>query len=179
MFEFYNNTLALLHQAGWSEEYKYDMTEWEALLIGASYTVHPVARDFMRRFGNLVINYPHPIVPTVTVQLKFNVSFGRGNIAKAWAREASQYLFVLFPCIDGCDLGSCNDDDYWLMMDDSGVVYGHGFAYFPVGYSGEEAIEHICSRNYGENLAYRFEALMEKEQERPVGCRRTGGTRYA
>jgi hypothetical protein len=161
MFQFSNHTLALLHQAGWSEDYNYDTTEWESLLKAAGYTVHLVARDFMQRFGGLVIDYPHPMVPTVTVQLKFTVSFGRDKIAKDWAREASQDLAVLFPDLDGCDIGSFNSDDYWLMMDVSGIVYGYGDAYFRVGDSGEEAIEHICSQNYGEDLAYRFEALME------------------
>ncbi len=163
MYQFSDHTLALLRKAGWSEDYSYDTTEWEALLKGAGYTVHSVARDFMQRFGDLVIDYPHPIVDA-TEQLKIKVSFGRDNIGKDRASGASEDLSVLFPGIDGCDIGSFNDDDYYLMMDASGVVYGYGFAYFRVGDSGEEAIEHICSRNYGEDLAYRFEALMDEEQ---------------
>ena len=164
MFQFSIPTLALLHQAGWSEDYRYDTTEWESLLKGAGYTIHTVALDFMQRFGGLVITYPHPYALNATEELKFTVSYGIGNTGKDRARHASRYISELWRGVEGCDIGTFNTDDFRLMMDASGVVYGYGDVDFRVGDSGEEAIEHICSRNYGEDLAPRYAALMNAPQ---------------
>ena len=93
MFPFSENALAILHQAGWSEDYRYDTSGYINLLQSAGYHVHAVARDYMQRFGGLVIHYPHlnPEINDVETA-KFSVYFLPGNVGSERARGISEEL---------------------------------------------------------------------------------------
>lgn len=147
MFPFSDSTLALLHQAGWTEDYQYDTTGWETLLKSAGYPIHEVARDFMQRFGGLVIAYPLPKKPTATEMLTLAVTRSSDSVFKDMARNLSEEIGV-----DVIEIGTFESGDLDLYMDATGCVYGEGAILVRVARSGEEAIENICCGNYGVNL---------------------------
>ena len=147
MFRFSISTLSLLSKAGWSEEYRYDTSDYVTLLQSCGYTVHEAALDFMQRFGGLVITYPHPVVPRITETMRLSVNYGINNIFRGRARMASDLLgsrSMRYRHVSHARLYSsngCVGRGLWLRR------YSP-----PPGESGEEAIDNICSGNYGEDL---------------------------
>jgi hypothetical protein len=147
MFQFSNKTLDLLHQAGWSEEYQYDVRDYQNFLSSQGFHVHDAALSFMRRFGGLIIAYPLPKAPAATELLTLAVTRSPDSVFKDKARDMSEEIGV-----DVIEIGTFETGDLDLYMDATGYVYGEGAILVRVAKSGEEAIENICSGNYGENL---------------------------
>lgn len=63
MTRFSPATIALLQQAGWSDDRRVDTSEYEKCLKSEGYPVHAVVVDFLERFGGLRVTYPHHRVP--------------------------------------------------------------------------------------------------------------------
>ena len=150
MFRFSEQTLACLQQAGWSEAYRYDTAQYVALLQSHGFVVHGAALVFMRRFGGLVFNYPHPRVPGVTEVAKFLVNDGDRSGLFGYTEDTGDALGVSL-----CAIGTYHTRDYFLGMDAQGIVYGFGYTILTrLGSFGEEAIENICSGDYGKDVGH-------------------------
>lgn len=147
MFHFSDKTLEMLHRAGWSEEYEYDIHDYRNFLSSQGYHVHDAALSFMRRFGGLVIAYPLLRRPTATETLTLAVTGSPDSLFKDKARHLSEEIGI-----DVIEIGTSETGDLDLYMDATGCVYAEGAILNRVAKSGEEAIENICSGNHGEAL---------------------------
>ncbi|MCW3100252.1 MAG: hypothetical protein JWL77_5870 [Chthonomonadaceae bacterium] len=147
MFQFSDRTLEMLYKAGWSEDYRYDVSHYRNFLSSQGYDVHDAALSFMQRFGGLVIAYPLPKKPEATEILRLAVTRAPDSLFKDKARNISEEIGV-----GVIEIGTFETGDLDLYMDATGCVYGEGAILVRVAKSGEEAIENICSGNYGENL---------------------------
>jgi hypothetical protein len=135
-------THAILHDAGWSEDYRHDTTPDAKLLKQAGYPVFPVVIEFLSRFGGIRFNYPHPIMSGYEEYALFKVAEGSAYFLLEHVALDAEYLGRPL-----CLIGECYSGNMWMMMDEEGCVYtDYGSEMFFIGTSGEDAIEALCTR---------------------------------
>lgn len=133
---FSEKTLAILHQAGWSEDYKRDTKSYEHLLKSRGYPVHPVQLKFLSRFGGLIC-----YSPDYGRAAYFHFDVPRADYGADYLAEYSQHLGVSLSPIGQVFNGNmllamALDGTVYALRDDTVVIYGG---------SGEEAIETLCA----------------------------------
>ena len=137
-FKFTPETLILLRDVGWSEDYRFDVEVWRDYLKSIGCDLHKASEMFLSRFGNLRINYPtgfkpvkgHNICldPTDTPYDAESMGFAQ--------RVLGKNLTVL---------GTCEVRYMTLSMATNGAVYGiTDGGILHIASSGEQAIDDYC-----------------------------------
>jgi hypothetical protein len=154
---FSKSTLAILHSAGWSEEYRHDTTEDERLLKEEGYPIFPVILEFLKRFGGIHFRYPH----RVNYGTEF-ASFGAVAAVASTFFENVQ-IDVEELGVPLCLVGICYSGNMWVMMDEEGYVYtDYGSEMFLLGTSGEDAIEALCTKRGYLDIVARIQQIASR-----------------
>ena len=93
-------TIALLQQAGWSEDRRVDTSKYEKNLEAEGYPVHAVVVDFQQRFGSLRIVHPHHQVKEEKDEFYINPTAAVAGIGSGWVEEYSERVGTLL-CVIG------------------------------------------------------------------------------
>jgi SUKH-3 immunity protein len=134
-------TRAVLEQAGWYKGYTTATTEAEEALRSASYPVPAVVRKFLKQFGGLRLQCPHPGLPAETEECHFDAKKAVAMASPAWIQDYSERIGTPLSVI-----GEAANGYMILTMDPIGRVYaGYDDILRFVGSSGVEAIEALCT----------------------------------
>jgi len=136
---FSDETIKILRKGGWFEGRSVDSSAWEKLLRKNGYPVHPVVTAFLQEFGGL--EFKNPNSPSraaddwhFCVERAVESSFSE-TILEYYIKRAGHPL---------CLIGIASKGYLWLMMDETGQVYGgYDEEFFYLGRSGPEAIEKL------------------------------------
>jgi hypothetical protein len=141
MAVFSAETIALLKQAGWSEDRCVDISEYEKSLQSEGYPLHEVVLNFLKRFGGLQVVYPHYRVKDEKDEFYINPTVAVADIDSGWVEEYSERIGVPL-----CIIGQAFSYHMTLVMaPDSKVYAGYDDTLIHVGDSGIDAIEALCS----------------------------------
>ncbi|MEH2012928.1 SUKH-3 domain-containing protein [Nostoc sp.] len=141
MAVFSAETRALLKQSGWSEDRCVDTSEYEKSLQSEGYSLYEVVLDFLKRFGGLLVVYPHHRVKDEKDQFYINPTVAVVDIDSGWVEKYSERIGVPL-----CLIGQAFSYHMTLMMDSNGGVYaGYDDTLIRIGNSGSDAIEALCS----------------------------------
>lgn len=131
----------MLHQAGWSEERRIDISEYEKCLKAEGYPVPTVVVDFLERFGGLRVVYPHPRVLQTNDEFCINPIVAAAHIYPERVEDYSERVGAPL-----CVIGEAFSYHMTLVMNPDGQIYaGYDDTLIYVGNSGIDAIEAICS----------------------------------
>jgi hypothetical protein len=140
MHTFSEKALAVLHEAGWSEDRQIDITPYVEMLEKEGNVVFLVVADFLRRFGGLDLSWQHPL-PGVREEIWHHLyilspySPGLIRIQPKSSLEGSEAVLG----VNLCSIGNTSMD---ILMTEAGRVYGNdGADFYDLGNSGEEMIE--------------------------------------
>lgn len=130
-----------LRKAGWSPSRRTDSDGYQAAFAGEGLSLNRATRDFLARYGGLVISYPDAVGQTDVLEFCADdavVGMGGGAL-DAMERELGVGRL--------CPIGHYQYAMCLLLQDEQGGVYGvsDDTTSF-LGGSGEEAIENILSR---------------------------------
>lgn len=135
-------TIALLHQAGWSEERRIDISEYEKCLKAEGYPVLTVVVDFLERFGGLRVVYPHYRVPETNDEFWIDPMIAAADIYIERVSEDYNQRVGAHLCV----IGEAFSRHMTVMMSPDGKVYaGYDDTLIRVGDSGIDAIEALCT----------------------------------
>jgi hypothetical protein len=164
-----DNTLTCLRTAGWSEDYRADITHYQQVADADGYPLPAIVVDFLTRFGRLKITYPldpgkytikSQLQPPATltalltyfyrpdIQLRRHEVFFLGGDHSP-IREDLEWMAEKIGVDSVFSIGRLRDEGD-LLMDLEGKVYlffgsSNGGAVQFVASSGEEALEVLCS----------------------------------
>lgn len=142
MKDFSQKTLALLQQAGWSENRTVDISEYEKILKSEGYQIYAVVVDFLKRFGGLRLVFPHHRVPQHNDEFIIDPSIAAADIYIERVKEDYSERVGAQLCV----IGEAFSRHMTVMMASDGKVYaGYDDLLICVGNSGTDAIEAICS----------------------------------
>lgn len=130
-----------LRTAGWSPSRRIDSDRYEAAFQGEGLSLNRAARDFLARYGGLVIRYPDAVGQTDVLEFRAEdavVGMGGGALDRTERELGVGRL---------CPIGHYQYAMCLLLQDEAGGVYGvsDDTTSF-LGRSGEEAVENILSR---------------------------------
>lgn len=138
--DFGTRTQKCLDEAGWGRDRKIDVESMVAVLHADGYEISTTVREFLQRFGELVLNYPHYRNPALVDHCHFDAATAARNVfpqqVTAWTDTARKTL---------CPVGEAFHDHMTLVMSPDGQVYAglDDYLYF-VGPSPKDAIESLC-----------------------------------
>lgn len=142
MTTFSTATIALLHQAGWSEDRCVDTSEYEKCLKSEGYPIHAVVLDFLKSFGGLRLVYPHYRVPETNDEFWIDPIIAAADIYIERISEDYNERVGAKLCV----IGEAFSRHMTVMMAPDGRVYaGYDDTLIHVGNSGTDAIEALCS----------------------------------
>lgn len=145
MHTFSEKALAVLREAGWSEDRQIDITPYVEMLEKEGNVVFPVVTDFLRRFGGLELSWEHPLRPRtpageeIRPHLYLLAPYAPNliRIVPQSSLEVDEGLLGLKVCSIGHDSSGID-----IVMAETGKVYGEYMpTFFDLGDSGEEMIE--------------------------------------
>jgi len=77
---FSERTLKALTDAGWSENYQFDPTDYKRELVIQGYEIFEAADEFLRKYGGLYLNYVHPRYPALRTTFHLNAAAAARNL---------------------------------------------------------------------------------------------------
>lgn len=141
-----------LLKAGWSEGYEHDVTKYIKIHEVWGCQPPPIVLSFLRKYGGLILEYPHKIVKSHILKLSLNPTDGlqrlNVNICTDLDYKAeiigTNHLYFL----------GYFENHMELFMDESGRVYGiFDDLIVKVADTGIEAIEAICNGHEFKKIA--------------------------
>ncbi len=143
MYGFSKKTLDYLHQAGWYEYRKCEQfDEYKRILNQEEFELSETIEQFLKRFGGLIVKYPHAKVRDACDDFHFDV-------LKAIHGGDTNWVSGDYSARTGeelCVIGEAFRRDMVLSMSPTGKVYSGADDFLTyVGASGEEAIEALCT----------------------------------
>lgn len=143
MFKFSENTLELLHKAGWSEDRRFSSAdEYIKALETEDFYVSDAVKEFLSVFGGLSVRHPH-------AKLKEKIDYFHFDALKALSGGDPTWVSEEYSSRVGkklCIIGEAFRRSMVLCMSEDKKVYaGIDEALFFVGKSPESAIEALCN----------------------------------
>ena len=138
--EFSDRTLRCLRSAGWSVERRLDVGAQLEELRADGFSVSAAVEDFLARFGNLRLTYPHAKDPTVVDYAHFDAVRSAKAVfparLKDWESRTGERL---------TPIGESDREYMILLMGPSGAVYSAmDDLIYRLAPTGEEAISSLC-----------------------------------
>ncbi len=143
MFKFSENTLKLLHKAGWSEDRRSSAAdEYIKALEHAGFYVSDAVKEFLCVFGGLFVRHPHAKVKERIDYFHFDAAQALDSGDPTWVSE--EYSFRVGKKL--CIIGEAFRRNMILCMSEDKKIYaGTDESLFFVGESPESAIEALCN----------------------------------
>ena len=140
MNQFTPRTLGCLQSAGWIEKRRIDVTHVIEELKADGFLAPASVAEFLARFGNLRLSYPHSRVPTAIDDCHFDAIRAADGVfperLKEWEDRIGKRL---------TPIGEANREYMILLMDSAGNVYmAMDDLLYRYADSGEEAINALC-----------------------------------
>lgn len=140
MNQFTPRTLGCLQSAGWVENRRIDVTQVIEELKEDGFLAPASVAEFLARFGDLRLSFPHSRVPTAIDNCHFDAIRAADGVfperLKDWEDRIGKRL---------TPIGEANREYMVLLMDSAGNVYmAMDDLFFRYADSGEEAINALC-----------------------------------
>jgi len=153
-----------LEKAGWNPHRCVDITQVLSVLNAKGVYISAAAREFLSRFGGLVLSYPHFRSSSLDDSCHFIVERAAGN---AEPIAIAEYMRVL-----DCRLtviGEAFHDHMTMLMDENGAVFaGYEDTLVRLGDSGTEALNTLCEGREAQRVSYQMMNLESPTKDIPL-----------
>lgn len=145
---FSEKTKEALLDAGWHEERKIDISEYEETLISEGYPLNQKTKDFLTEFGGLEVIHDAYVMPDETDYFHFDPIIAIDNVMR---KTINKYEKRIRKSLDV--IGEAFSSHMVLMMDYEGKIYGGYDSFLTcLGENFYEAINNLCEGTETEEI---------------------------